>query len=148
MHGAVSPLPLSQRARNASPLAVLGSTPASARRATMKIRLRRCGTPKYRASRHRHPTPYPQATTSLRSRWKSSPLLEERRPGTFSSTSHRGLRYSATRRNSKARTDRSPLNPFRLPAMLKSWHGNPPIITSTGSGLSLQSVMPRSQTSS
>lgn len=55
----------------------------------------------------------------------SLPPFEVRSPGTFSRRTHSGENASTRLRNAKARTDRSPPNPFRFPALLKSWQGNP-----------------------
>ena len=55
----------------------------------------------------------------------SLPLFEVRSPGTFSRRTHSGPNDSTRLRNENARTERSPVNPLRFPAELKSWHGNP-----------------------
>ena len=71
---------------------------------------------------------------------KSSHLLELKAPGTFSQTAYLGYTPSVLslisriiRTVSINRTLRSPSSPLRLPATLKSWHGEPKVITSTGS---------------
>jgi hypothetical protein len=79
----------------------------SARAPTMNTRRRRCGTPKKRESRTRQATPYPMSASVPTTVPKSRPPFEERRPGTFSTSSHRGRRDSAIRANSKKRPDRS-----------------------------------------
>ena len=115
---------------------------SDSRLATRNTLRRRWATPKYRASRVRHETPYPSCSISLRSLPKSAPLLELKSPGTFSSTSHRGRRCSTRSRKVKARLDRLPANPARLPATLRSWQGNPPDqMSASGMSFAFTSVM-------
>ena len=80
-----------------------------------------------------------RAASSCRTRRKSSPLLLLNAPGTFSQTAKAGyfpcvlhLISRMIRTASKNRLERSPDNPARFPAMLKSWQGEPNVITSTG----------------
>ena len=86
-------------------------------------------------------------SVSWRTAPKSSPLLELKAPGTFSHTIHLGrmrgpvrpLAASAhlisfiTLSCSIKSPERSPASPARLPAIERSWHGLPPMMTQTGS---------------
>lgn len=54
-------------------------------------------------------------------------------PLTFSITTNLGFKTSIALANSSHRPERVPsFNPARLPARERSWHGNPPVKTSTG----------------
>lgn len=53
------------------------------------------------------------------------------RPGTFSISTARGRRAATTRRTS-GHSHRSSPTPFRFPATLTGWQGNPPKMRSTG----------------
>ena len=81
--------------------AARGSPSATA--PTMNTRRRRCGTPKKRVSRTRQARPYPRSASVPSTTPKSRPPFEERRPGTFSTRSHRGRTASMIRANSKKR---------------------------------------------
>ena len=84
---------------------------------------------------------------SSRTAAKSRPPLLLNAPGTFSQTIYRGLTMSPVRPFALScslisftmRTCSmnnpllAPANPARFPAILKSWHGDPPVITSTTS---------------
>ena len=83
---------------------------------------------------------------SSRTARKSSPPLLEKAPGTFSQTMYRGRtdrtgcpsRMPASRISftilicSMNSPERSPASPALFPATERSWHGLPPITTSTG----------------
>lgn len=71
---------------------------------------------------------------------KSSPLLLEKAPGTFSQIAKVGcipfvafLISLMILTASTKRPDRSPASPALRPAMDKSWHGLPNVMQSTGS---------------
>lgn len=66
---------------------------------------------------------------------KSRPPEDDRRPGTFSTTTHCGLSSATMRWNSNQSPERSPSKPARLPATLRSWHGKPPQTRSTAARL-------------
>ena len=97
---------------------------------------------------------------SSRTARKSSPLEDEKAPGTFSHTMNRGIipqglavllpRFLLAsvclisfmiRICSIKRPERSPASPARFPAMLRSWQGEPPAITSTGGRLAPSSFV-------
>ena len=125
----------------------------SPKSATANTRRRRCATPNHCASIVDHSTiasepraqpsvPQPLGGTPVPSRpaiasttaAKSRPALLLKAPGTFS---HRANRQSHQSRAQpticiavKKRPERAPSRPFRLPATLKSWHGEPKTTTS------------------
>ena len=86
-------------------------------------------------------------TISWRTAWKSLPLLLLNAPGTFSQTMYLGLICVPVlpaalslslisfmiRICSRNRLLREPSRPSRFPAMLMSWHGEPPAMMVTGS---------------
>ena len=86
-------------------------------------------------------------TISCRTAWKSLPLLLLNAPGTFSQTMYLGLICVPVlpaalslslisfmiRICSRNRLLREPSRPSRFPAMLMSWHGEPPAMMVTGS---------------
>lgn len=93
----------------------------------MKIRQRRCGAPKTAAGRQNHSASYRISARSPRTR--SSP--REVRAGTFSTTTCRGPTSRMILANSDQSPERAPSMPAPFPAVLMSWHGNPPQMMST-----------------
>src|SRR5690554_6910431 len=155
----VIPCPVSRRGGE-SPRRLSGSSSTGGRLAqspvsrTANTRRRRCATPNHCESSTAHSTnpaspnatpsdPQPSAGTgsshpaiSPTTTAKSRPLLLLNAPGTFSQMSHRApQRVRAALKIlicSVNRPERSPSSPARLPATLRSWHGEPPITTSIG----------------
>ena len=77
-------------------------------------------------------------TISVSTHRKSSPLLLENAPGTFSHTMNLGFPCSnlisfTILTYSRNNTDCSPSSPVLFPAMLMFWQGEPPATMSTGS---------------
>ena len=137
-HAAMSPvIPASVSRRGAGfPDTPWGSKSISGghgapRRPTRNTRSRRCASPAYCASSTVHATPYPSSSSAVRTIPKSRPRWEENSPGTFSRRSQPGRSPRATRMTSQKSPLRSPASPFRWPATLTSWHGNPAVMRST-----------------
>lgn len=76
-----------------------------------------------------HSASYPNEAKSPSIR--CNPLNRPVIAATFSTTTKRGRSTRTHRANSTQRPDCSPVMPARLPALLMSWQGNPPQITST-----------------
>lgn len=114
------------------------SAVAGSKQATTNTRRRRWGTPKNRASKTAHSmTSAPASARESSTAAKSQPLELERAPRTFSQTAHRGSSPPVSSRSSRMmRTaspnspEREPASPARLPAVDRSWHGEPKTTTS------------------
>jgi hypothetical protein len=99
--------------------------------ATMNSLSRVCGAPKAHADSTDHSASNPPSAKSRRTR--SNP--RSNKPVVFSTTTKRGRRSQMILNISHHKLERSPSIPIRLPAALTSWHGNPPLMTSTRSSL-------------
>src|SRR3990167_143851 len=97
------------------------------REPTTKIRSLFWGIPKSFALRTCHQRAYPSSENAVRMLAKSHPFLLDNNPLTFSKIKYSGFFSWRQRINSQTSRDLPPTIPERLPAMLKSWQGLPPV---------------------
>ena len=98
--------------------------------AMMKILFLRWGAPTEAAETMPHSASYPKVEKSPR----TSPIPRTSNPSTFSTRTYLGRNSHMSLPNS-GHNHLSSSCPFRLPATLTGWHGNPPTRTSTGAKL-------------
>lgn len=98
------------------------------RKATTKIRSRRCGAPTSRAEMPSAAVRYPRSCRLRRTAHSHLAFPD----ATFSTIATVGRNAATARQYSHQRPERAPSRPAPLPALLTSWQGKPPARTSTG----------------